>query len=46
LIENNIIDGNLQCGIGFFGGSNNTVINNIITNEPLAKLFFVGVKHV
>ena len=32
LIENNIINGNLHCGIGFYGGSNNTVINNIITN--------------
>ncbi|MFH0960002.1 MAG: choice-of-anchor Q domain-containing protein, partial [Pseudomonadota bacterium] len=35
LIENNIIDGNLHCGIGFYGGSKNTVINNIIINMSM-----------
>jgi hypothetical protein len=31
-VENNFIEGNAHAGIGFFGGSDNRVVNNVIVN--------------
>jgi parallel beta-helix repeat protein len=32
VVENNLFEGNTHAGIGFYGGSDNTVINNVIVN--------------